>query len=170
VFENRSRTKFFQYLFGGWLLFGLMLGAKESRRRPLLSTIFPAPDAFHDRPVLWKALLVIVASGILALGIALWLRYGRDDWDEIVDGKPAPPGHAGFVRGAIGIAIGAGAIMLGLFSMNLVPILIGVAIAGFGAWRCFSHDREIEQYEERLAIWNAARKPEDPAISEDAPP
>jgi hypothetical protein len=170
VSRNRSRTEFLKYLFGGWLLIGLLLGVRETRRFPQLSTFFPAPDAFRDQPLLWKTLLVVIASGVLALGITLWLRFGRGDWDEIVDGKPAPPGHSDFVRGAIGIVVGAAAIVLGLFSMNPVPLVAGVAIAAFGAWRCLSHDREIEQYEERLASWNATRKPKDAGISEDAPP
>jgi hypothetical protein len=135
-----------------------------------LLSLIPAPAAFVGHETAWHALVVVIASGVVALVLSLWVRFGRGDWDEIVDGKPAPPGHSGFLRGAIGIAIGAGAILLGLFSMNPVPIVAGVAIAAFGAWRCLSHDREIEQYEERLASWKAARKPKDSGISEDAPP
>lgn len=165
---TRSTVEFLKYLFGGWLLLGLWLAGEESRRSPLLSSLFPAPEAFHDRPLLWRALLVVVASAILSALITLWLRFGRGDWDEIVDGKPAHPGHYGFVRGAIFIVIGAGAILAGLFSMNPVPIVAGVAIGAFGAWRCFAHDREIEQYEERLARWESTRKPVD--VSENAPP
>lgn len=168
--QNRSRAEFLESLFGGWLLIGLLLGIDELRRFPLLSFLFPAPDAFADRPLLWKALLVVVASGILSLGITLWLRFGRGDWDEIVDGKPAHPGHSGYVRSVIVMAIGAGAILLGLFALNPAPILAGIPIAAYGAWCCFSHDREIERYEERLESWEATRKPKTTDVSEDAPP
>jgi hypothetical protein len=148
--------EFLKMFVAGALLFSLLIGSRAYRRGFFVKLV-PMPDMLRGQEVWWQVIVVAAASVLLSLIITLLIWLSRSDWETfLASDEPIPPSKAWLISGSIKAAIGAIAMIAGLFTLNTLYLVAGAFLCAFGAWWIYDYSRDLAAYEQQMARRQAA--------------